>query len=154
MAASKTFLPYLWGIETGSVLIDMATHGRVFTLPMRHWNKLRRQHTSLSTRCFYPTYEALKQTVGKKGKYGWGSFYPTYEALKRRYWTFSAWIKFPFLPYLWGIETSWEYQKKIKRRPVFTLPMRHWNHFFVLRKKFVCVCFYPTYEALKHLRCV
>ena len=34
------------------------------------------------------------------------NFYPTYEALKLCYYVKTAIMKYKFLPYLWGIETS------------------------------------------------
>ena len=79
--------------------------GKVFTLPMRHWNQF---HTTLflSMRIVF--------------------------TLPMRHWNMAHNLQatmgiHQFLPYLWGIETRVRVLANDSRVKVFTLPMRHWN---------------------------
>ena len=102
---AREFLPYLWGIETRLLMRILAVNSTVFTLPMRHWNRLIQEARETNEHGFYPTYEALKP-------------FKLFGLLK------PLWL---FLPYLWGIETRICLAQVCFVESVFTLPMRHWN---------------------------
>ena len=144
------FLPYLWGIETrydssnGSrnrsysfyptyeALKPFRSYEhyyrfRVFTLPMRHWNR------------------AFKIASW----FLWLGFYPTYEALKRknhkiRFWRKAKVFTLPMRHWNDTVVRSFK-----NSDGVFTLPMRHWNDLTGEEEKAETYSFYPTYEALK-----
>ena len=78
--------------------------------------------------CFYPTYEALKHFSQGFNKFKiFFRFYPTYEALKPCWCCKAVVCSYPFLPYLWGIETIKFPDEEDWRLWVYSLPMRDWN---------------------------
>ena len=172
----KTFLPYLWGIETDencvffcffhsfyptyealklafAVFVENIFF-RVFTLPMRHWNNLWWKEGKKEERVFTLPMRHWNHTYLVLDNVLLWRFYPTYEALKRYTRTWYSYLCYS----------------------VFTLPMRHWNNTGELvgikyRKGFLPYLwgiettkiplllitrelrFYPTYEALKLYIC-
>ena len=120
----------------------------VFTLPMRHWNISIKTTWLLHGLRFYPTYEALKQ-AGQYVEFDpYVPFLPYLWGIETTNCYLYPARAFWFLPYLWGIETSMI--SLIIPQVVMFLPYlwgietlwsyHVWNKYNR---------FYPTYEALK-----
>ena len=62
------FLQYLWGIETCRVVLLNYCYLKVFTVPMRNWNKTQFFLFFLIFYRFYSTYEELKQEANEWSK--------------------------------------------------------------------------------------
>ena len=117
---------------------------------MRNWNHCNIYIFILSILSFYSTYEELKHQTHLVVRSLVFSFYSTYEELKLIRLNFQTWIFFLFLQYLWGIETCFSLWKATACCWVFTVPMRNWNKVSALESGCFPICFYSTYEELKH----
>ena len=122
------FLQYLWGIETVSTRIPFWVGITVFTVPMRNWNLRWKVKKIKIKKCFYSTYEELKQSNNNFLKLSASCFYSTYEELKLKLSSLGLEAEIKFLQYLWGIETSSSFAISAPLHWVFTVPMRNWNY--------------------------
>ena len=99
----------------------------VFTVPMRNWNAFYKRCQNLCKVCFYSTYEELKLVL----------LYSPHH------------FPFPFLQYLWGIETQMDFLQRL-----FHLPFLQYLWGIETNSKLcsttILLSFYSTYEELKH----
>jgi len=102
--SEKTFLPYLWGMETLARTVVSAWIATVLTVPMRNGN----------------------ENITGQNLRRWLSSYRTYEEWKLWYIRSNAWRLIRFLPYLWGMETRILFYYRLQYR-VLTVPMRNGN---------------------------
>ena len=102
---TRTFVSYLWGIETLNNLFQSEETQAVCILPMRDWNWWARQYTSVQVVvCILPMRDWNLQND----------------------WCNPRNIA-KFVSYLWGIETCYWVARTFWTNPVCILPMRDWN---------------------------
>ena len=83
---SPLFSAYLWGIETISAPKWHEPFGRVFSIPMRDWNRWYRSSPPTWRARFQHTYEGLKLSAQERtAEFSFLGFQHTYEGLKLRY---------------------------------------------------------------------
>jgi len=129
---AEGFLPYLWGMETQLPLflyqrtcwvltvpmrngnspwnLRIYNLSSVLTVPMRNGNSYRRplsakQKFVLTVPMRNGNFPLKGKTVGRCVR-----SYRTYEEWKRQKYRSNFAIECPFLPYLWGMETSFRYR--------------------------------------------
>ena len=99
---------------------------------------------------FYPTYEALKQTRGKRACKGARRVF----TLPMRHWNSQhSWFACDGMCVFTLPMRHWNKYLLMfisVQDQVFTLPMRHWNYHVSFLLENAHKRFYPTYEALKH----
>jgi len=121
------FLSYLWGMET---FYSSGLFGRIWHFLSYLWGMetpLWRNISFHSIDTFYPTYEEWKPVSRTKSTPKSTTFYPTYEEWKHFLSHSIIFSLYPFLSYLWGMETkNTRYGRRVAR-----------------------VAFYPTYEEWK-----
>jgi len=101
----SAFLPYLWGMETSQM------HTVLF----------------LDVASSYRTYEEWKRWIYNSVCIGLKSSYRTYEEWKHIWNKYHLKEDYPFLPYLWGMETSGGQMAIMLDLVVLTVPMRNGN---------------------------
>ena len=128
----NSFYPTYEALKPTSTTCWAATVPSVFTLPMRHWNRRWKIGISKKHSSFYPTYEALKLTLEGMEMSGVApGFYPTYEALKLIQKNGTDILQRRFYPTYEALKRIPKIGKLSGSNGVFTLPMRHWNYFFL-----------------------
>ena len=101
------FWAYLWGIETLDISKNKYRLNSVLSLPMRNWNRELLRLKRRKRKSFEPTYEELKHVDNiRVFPNDLTGFEPTYEELKPESLTTSDWAEALFWAYLWGIETT------------------------------------------------
>ena len=129
--AKKAFIDYLWGIETRSCTSTTTGACQVYRLPMRNWNRKRRNDSPpcipvyrLPMRNWNPTSLIRQRHSIAFIDYLWGI-----ETTTPITWCFS---ENSFIDYLWGIETSLHNVDSDRISRVYRLPMRNWNESITL----------------------
>ena len=146
----NAFIAYLWGIETKYAKFYLTIFSFVYRVPMRNWNLYHNHLNHLHRLSLSRTYEELKHVIKSfdwRNKISLSRTYEelkqyflywdlyleiglsrTYEELKLKYFSYKRISFYPFIAYLWGIETLYVRRSLKMRLSVYRVPMRNWNN--------------------------